>query len=52
MPSTHAIAMLEKKGFTSLEQLREAIEPLMEQYQCMMIDMNEFMTEHPELAND
>ena len=52
MPSTHAISMFEKKGFTSLEQLREVVPPLMEQYQSMMIDMDAFMRENPQFVQD
>ena len=52
MPSTHAIAILKKKRLASLEQLREVIQPLMEQYHSMMIDMDLFMTENLHLAKD
>ena len=52
MLSTHAITMLGKKGFVTLEQLSDAIQPLMEQYQSMMIGMDVFMAENPQLAND
>ena len=48
MPSMHAISMLEKKGYKSMEQLYEVIQPLIEQYQCMMINRDKFIEDNPQ----
>ena len=52
MPSKYFIASLENKGFKTLEQLREAVDPIREEYQSMMVNMDEFMTENPHFAKE
>ncbi len=54
MQSKHLIANLENKGFTSMEQLREVVDPIRhwQQYQSMMVKMDEFMNENPHFAKE
>jgi hypothetical protein len=52
MPSTHLISMLENKGFSTLEQLREVVDRLWQQHQSMMINMDELMEENPQFAKE
>ena len=52
MPSKYFIANLENKGFKTLEQLREVVDPVRQQYQSMMVNMDGFMTENPHFAKE
>ncbi len=46
------ITNLENKGFKTLEQLREAVDPVRQEYQSMMVNMDEFMTENPQFTKE
>ena len=52
MPSKYFIANLENKGFKTLEQLRDVVDPVRQQYQSMMVNMDEFMTENPQFSKE
>ncbi len=52
MPSKHLIANLENKGFTTMERSREVVDPIRQQYQSMMVNMDEFMKENPQFAKE
>jgi hypothetical protein len=41
-----------KQRITTLEQLREVVDPIKQQYQSMMVNMDEFMSENPQFAKE
>jgi hypothetical protein len=43
MPSMYLITNLESKGFDTMEKLCNAVDPIRQQYQSMMVNMEEFM---------
>ncbi len=52
MPSKYLITSLESKGFVTVEQLREVVDPIRQQYQSMMVNVDEFMVENPHFAKE
>ncbi len=52
MLSKHLITNLENKGFTTLEQLLKVVDPIRQQCQSMMVNMDEFMSENPQFAKE
>jgi hypothetical protein len=52
MPSKYLITSLERKGFVTMEQLCEAVDHIRQQYQSMMVNMDEYMVENPHVAKE
>jgi hypothetical protein len=52
MPSKYFLMNLENKGFKTLEQLHEAVDPVRQEYQSTMVNMDLFMTENPHFAKE